>query len=441
MPVKPSTPRDATVSAAATVSPTAVSGTSISRRTALRGIAGVAAMGFHESSHGAEETTGRGAGEVVNVGVIGTGNRARQLMSQLPATARVVAICDCYEQRAAETLEKFAAGWPVYADHRKMFDAENLDAVIVATPDHGRTLPCIEACQAGLDVYAEKPLTVYIAEGRAVVDAARKYDRVFQVGTQQRTMEINDFCCGLVRDGKLGAVKFVQACNYTGPRRYEGLAEEPIPEGDDWDRWCGPTPLRPFNRALQFGWMGWRAYSGGEMTNWGAHGVDQIQWALGKSLTGPSELTPITPGPNGKVTAKYADGLEVRFELDGGPMGGGIFHCDAGKLEINRNRFASNPADLIKGAPDPAVQRKWEEPGWIAGPHLADWIDCIKSRRRPRADVEIGHRSITFCHLVNITRELGRTVRWNPETERFIDDDQANALLTRERREGYELPT
>ena len=151
-----------------------------------------------------------------------------------------------------------------------MLDKEQLDAVIVGTPDHARTLPCMFAVQAGLDVYAEKPLTAYIQEGRVLVDAVRKHNRIFQVGTQQRTMEVNRFCCDLVRDGKLGKIKKVLGVQYPGPNRYEGLPEEEIPEGDNWDLWCGPTELRPYNSALQRNWMRFRAYSGGEMTNWGS---------------------------------------------------------------------------------------------------------------------------------------------------------------------------
>lgn len=379
--------------------------------------------------------------ETVRIGFIGTGNRARQLMDQVPSPGKIVAIADCYKQRMTETLQQKGTEWSTYQDYREMLDKEQLDAVVVATPDHGRTLPCIIACQAGLDVYAEKPLTAYIREGRILVDAARKHNRVFQVGTQQRSMEINDFCCNVVRTGRLGDIKVVQAVNYTGPVQYQSLPEEPIPEGDDWDMWCGPTELRPFNRQLQFGWMRWRAYSGGEMTNWGAHGVDQIQCALGKSLTGPTELVPVTSGANGKVSMKYADGTEVRFELDKGPMGGAIFVGSKAKMEINRNRYATNPKDFLDDAPDPAVQKKWEGPGWTAKPHIANWLECIKTRETPVADVEIGHRSISVCHLVNITRELGRKLQWNPETEQFENDEEANKLLDRPRRKGYELPT
>ena len=383
---------------------------------------------------------GTAANEIIRVGVIGTGNRARQLMGQLPSPGRIVAISDCYRQRMIETLQEKKADWPTYQDYRQMLDKEDLDAVIVATPDHVRTLPCIHACQAGMDVYAEKPLTVYIKEGRQLVNVVREHNRIFQVGTQQRTMELNRFCCDLVRNGGIGDIKVVQGVNYTGPTVYTGLPEVPVPQGNDWSMWCGPTELRPFNPQLQFGWMKWRAYSGGEMTNWGAHGVDQIQSALGKSRTGPREIWPVTPGPNGKVSMRYADGTLVRFELDQGPMGGAIFTGTKAKMEINRNRFATNPADFVKDAPDPAVREKWEGPGWTAAPHLANWLECIKTRSEPNADVEIGHRSISVCHLVNIARELGRKLIWDPELERFENDDEANQSLERPRRKGFELP-
>jgi predicted dehydrogenase len=381
-----------------------------------------------------------GANEEIIVGVIGTGNRARQLMDQLPSPARIVAIADCYEHRMAETLTQKQAKWNTYQDYRRMLDQENLDAVIVGTPDHARTLPCIHAVLAGLDVYAEKPLTAYVREGRVLVDAVRKHNRIFQVGTQQRTMEINKFCCELVHNGGIGKVERVSAVNYPGPALIPDLGEEPVPEGDDWDMWCGPTQLRPFNQLLQFQWMRWRDYSGGQMTNWGAHGVDQIQWALGMSHSGPTELWPEQPRTSGKVSMRYADGTLVNFEREAAPLGGAVFIGSECKMEINRNRFATNPADFVQDAPEAAVQEKWEGPGWIARPHLQNWLDCIRSREMPNADVEIGHRSITVCHLLNITRELGRRLKWDPSTERFVDDDQANRLLDRPRRRGYELP-
>ena len=251
---------------------------------------------------------------------------------------------------------------------------------------------------------------------------------------------MNRFACELVRTGGIGKIKKVQGICYTGPRDYDGLPEQQVPDGDDWDRWQGPTAWRPFNHALQFGWMGWRAYSGGEMTNWGAHGVDQIQWALGMSQTGPVEVWPITAGPNGKVGMRYANGVVVSYELERGPHGGGIFTGAECKIEINRNKFVTNPPDFVKNGPEPADASKWEGAGWIARPHIQDWLDCIKTRKKPNADVEIGHRSISVCHLANIARLLGRRLRWNPDAEQFVGDAEANTYLARPRRKGFELP-
>ena len=382
---------------------------------------------------------GPGANDRVIIGFIGTGGRARQLMDHVPQDGRIVAISDCYRQRFIETLQQKGTDWNTYQDYRIMFEAENLDAVVVATPDHARVLPCIRACRAGLDVYAEKPLTLTIAEGRVLVNAARKHNTVFQVGSQQRTMEMNRFACELVRNGGIGKLHTVLGVNYPGPRQYTGLPEQPVPEGLDWDAWCAQTPLRPYNSQLQFGWMGWRSYSGGQATNWGAHGLDQVQWALGMSQSGPVEIWPVTEGPNGKVSMRYANDVILRLEMDNGPMGGAIFVGDVAKIEINRNKFTTNPSDLVEDPPEPATAEIWEGPGWIARPHVQNWLDCIKTRGRPNADVEIGHRSISVCHLMNIAREIGRKLRWDPETETFPDDDEANCYLDRPKREGYEL--
>jgi predicted dehydrogenase len=381
-----------------------------------------------------------GANDRVIIGFIGCGGRARQLMDHVPEEGRIVAICDCYQQRYVDTLKEKGTDWNTYQYYPQMFERESLDAVVIATPDHARPLPCIHACQAGLDIYAEKPLTLTIAEGRKLVQAARKYERIFQVGSQQRTMEMNRFACELVRNGGIGRIKAVLGVNYSGPRVYTGLPEQPVPEGDDWDVWQSQAEARPFNHSLQFGWMAWRSYSGGQMTNWGAHGCDQIQWALGASQSGPVEIRPTGEGPHGPVRMRYADGIEVRYELDRGPMGGGIFVGEDCKIEINRNKFTTNPSDFVRDPPEPATAEIWEGPGWIARPHIQNWLDCIKSREVPNADVEIGHRSITVCHLANIAREIGRPLRWDPDRETFPGDDEANCYVDRPKRKGYELP-
>jgi predicted dehydrogenase len=388
-----------------------------------------------------------GANDRIRVGAIGVGNRAKLLLEQLPEDAQIVGLCDCNLPRAEEFKAKKGGDWPVVQDYRRLLERKDVDAVIVGTGEFQRVLPCIHACQAGKDIYAEKPLTLYIEEGRALVDAVRRHDRVLQVGSQQRSMAINRLACEFVRTGGLGKLLEVRAVNYPGPadNPAEMPAEQPVPRGLDWDVWLNQAASRPFN-SQWMGWMQWRDFSGGQMTNWGAHGVDQIQWALGMDGTGPVEMWPISSGPHGQVGMRYANGVEVNFILDRGPMGGAVFIGEKGKLEINRNKITSNPkeiaAEVLKKVDVAEEERKWSDQTalWQARSHLQDWLDCLRTRQRPVADVEIGHRSIAVCHLANITRRLGRRLRWDPAKEQFVQDAQADAELTRPRRSGYELP-
>ena len=402
--------------------------------------AGSAAIPYFVPSGALAAPDKPGANDRVTVGYIGAGGRANLLMDQMPGGSQIVAVCDCDLPRAEAAAKKHGGKWKVHQDYRKMLEQQDMDAVIVPVTDHGRVLPCVHACQAGKDIYAEKPLTVYISEGRGLVDAVRKHKRVFQVGSQQRSMEMNRFACEFVRNGGIGKVHTVLGINYSGVGRYTGLPEQPIPQGLDWDMWCGPTDLRPYNSKLHRSWMGWRSYSGGQMTNWGAHGLDQVQWALSASHSGPVEVWPASPGRNSKLSMRYANGVLLRLELEKGPYGGAIFVGDRGKIEINRNKFTTNPPDLAKDPPPREAQAIWEGPGWQAKLHIKNWLDCVKTRELPTADVEIGHRSITVCHLANIARWIGRKLRWDPETETFPGDDEANAYLDRPRRKGYELP-
>lgn len=383
-----------------------------------------------------------GANETIRLGFIATGHRARLLMDQIPRGAEIVAISDCNLEQCEQALREKKASWPVVQDYRKLLERKDIDAVVVPTTDHNRVLCCIHACQAGKDVYAEKPLTLTISEGRVLVKAVRKYGRVFQVGSQQRSMEMNRFACELVRNGGLGKLKEVLGCLYGGPGTCDGLPPEPVPAHMDWDLWCGPTALRPYNARLpnDHGWMGCRDYSGGEMTNWGAHGIDQVQWALGMDESGPVEVVPAGTGPAAKVTFRYSSGVLLKLELSPGPMGGAVFIGEHGKLEVDRNRFTATPAELVKSPPEPQKAEIWEGPGWQAKFHIQNWLDCIRTRAKPVADVEIGHRSITVCHLANIARELGRKLAWDPVRETFPDDAEASKRLDRPRRKGYELP-
>lgn len=390
-----------------------------------------------------------GPNDRITVGAIGVGGRASLLLQQLPEDGQIVALSDCNVPRAEAFKAKAGGDWPVYDDYRRILDRQDIDAVIVATGEFQRVLPCIQACQAGKDIYAEKPLTLYVREGRVLVEAVRRHKRVLQVGSQQRSMTLNRIACELIRTGGLGKVLEVRAMNYScsEPSPSTPLAEQPVPAGLDWNNWLNQAAWRPFN-SQWLGWMRWRDFAGGEMTNWGAHGVDQIQWALGADDTGPVEMWPLSSGANGQVAMRYANGVEVRFVLEQGrgPMGGAVFTCEKGKLEINRNKFTSNPpeiaANLLKKVDEAEEERKWSDDLalWQARWHMQDWLDCMRTRQTPVADVEIGHRAITVCHLANITRWVGRRLRWDPAKEQFVGDDEANSYLDRPRRKGFELP-
>jgi predicted dehydrogenase len=381
----------------------------------------------------------------VIVGVIGTGNRGNLLIDQLPAPGQIAALSDCYLTRAEEARAKRKKDWAVYQDYRKILDRKDIDAVIIATTDHARAIPCIHACQAGKDVYAEKPLTLYIAEGRAIVKAARQYKRVFQVGTQQRSMEMNQISCALVRNGGLGKIKLVRTCNYPSSAEIPDLPDDPVPEKLNWDVWLSQAPMRAYNKQLQFSWMKWRDYSGGEMTNWGAHGLDQVQWALGMDNSGPAELWPMEDGPSGAIAFRYPNGVLVQMDLPGSGdmMGGGRFIGEKGSIDIWRNNFKIDAPGVTLDLPPQEEIDKWHDKRalWQAQYHMGYWLECIPTRKTPNADVEIGHRSVSVGHLANITRRLNRRLRWDPQKEQFLDDQEANALANRPRRHPYELPT
>jgi len=393
-----------------------------------------------------------GANDRIGIGYIGFGRRAPQI--GLSRDAATVAVSDCHLGRAEATAARYGA--LAFQDYRKMLERPEVDAVIVATPDHWHALASIHACQAGKDVYCEKPLSLTIREGRAMVAAARKYDRVFQTGSQQRSDAKCRLGCELIRNGRIGRVVRVLAANYPSPWNC-ALPGEPAPDGLDWDLWCGPTQPRPFHADLypcraKPGWCSFRDYSGGEMTGWGAHGLDQVQWALGTDDTGPVELwtegerfdPPTYAEPESKTRGdaicskpktfmRYASGTILEF--GGGPGGGAVFIGQQGRITIDRGALKAEPAELLDDPlPPDAVRLE------ASDNHVQNWLECIRSRRKPVADVEIGHRSATLCHLGNIARWLSRRAVWDPAREAFPGDDEANALLDRPRRKPYELP-
>ena len=396
-----------------------------------------------------------GANDRIGVGYIGAGRRANQLMN-LPPEGRIVAAADVDLRRAEAVAAK--KNCRAYHDYRKMLESKDIDAVFVPTPDHWHVLPAIHACQAGKDVYLEKPLSLTIREGRLLVNIVRKYGRVLQTGSQRRSMSGHRHGCELVRNGLAGKIHTVVILNYPSPWECQ-LPAQDVPEGLNWDTWCGMTKPVPFHQDIFIqrsnpGWISLRPYSGGEMTGTGAHGFDQIQWALNMDHTGPVEiwceggkLEPVVYSKSEsrsrgntlcsrdrRVRMRYANGVLIRLE-NNGPAAGGEFIGDEGKIRIGNNVVTSNPPELAK---IPSKDLKFRLPA--IDNHIQNWFDCIKSREKPIADVEIGHRSAVLCHLGNIARWVGRKLQWDPEREIFPGDDAANSFLDRPRRKPYELP-
>jgi predicted dehydrogenase len=390
--------------------------------------------------------TGRpGANDRIRLGFIGLGGRARWILTgeALPG-AEVVAAADCFLPRCHETAKAVPGGqkWTLYQHYREMLEKEKLDAVFVETTTHARVLACIHVLQAGCDVYAEKPMSLTVAEGRALVQAVQKSGQVLQVGSQQRSMPINQFASRLVREGAIGRVHTVITFNFLPGMGWTPRMAEPVPAGLDWNEWCGQTELRPYHHDLQFGWSNYLEYdTGGQswgVTGWGTHSLDQVQCALGTDQTGPVEIWPEEEGLTARVSARYANGTVLK--LEGKKRGmedlGAIFLGEHGKIEIKRGSFTADPQDLLKGAPPETKQGRGES---VA--HIENFFACIRSRQKPNADVETGHRATTLCHLVNICRIMGRKLYWDPQGENFVGDDQVNLLLARPRRKGFELPT
>ena len=431
--------------------------TNIPRRTFLRRTAAVAGAGLAMPYIIPSGVLSQQPNEQIGIAGIGVGRRGAQVISGLKnhKESRFVAFADVDLNRAKAHADKY--GGEAYQDYRKLLERDDVDAVVSATVDHWRALTCIHACQAGKDIYAEKPMTLTIREGRLMVEAVRKYGRVFQTGSQQRSMAQNRKGCELIRNGKLGKLEKILASNFPSPWEVD-FPGQPVPQGLDWDMWCGPTEPVPYHQDLFIpranpGWISFRTYSGGEMTGWGAHGFDQVQWALGMDESGPVEVwteggpfdPPTYTEPTGrgpgegacnkpKVFMKYPG--DVVMELGGGPGGGAVFIGEKGKLTIDRGKCVSDPPEIAQEELTDDDIRLYE-----SASHTGNWLECIKSRQKPVCDVEVGHRSGTVCHLGNIARWTGRKLTWDPVKEHFVGDKQANALLDRPRRTGYRLPT
>jgi predicted dehydrogenase len=400
------------------------------------------------------------ASDRIALGAIGIGHM--MYGSHLPHFLRmpevqVVAVCDVDQNRRQAGQQRVNeaygdSGCQAYSDYRDLLARADIDAVVCATPDHWHALVILDACQAGKDIYCEKPLTNNLLEARRVMDAVGETDIIFQTGSQQRASKNFRYACELVRNGRIGRVQRVTVgvggppvpCDLPGEREEAGL---------DWDRWLGPAPLRPYNSTLSPrgmhthfpAWRDYREYGGGGMTDWGAHHFDIAQWGLGMDHSGPVEVVPPEDPPAGRgVRFIYASGTEV---VHGGAGGVTFFGTD-GQIHVDRGRLSSEPGNIIEQPIGDGEIHLYEAPRDSHAGHRQDWINCVRTRQQPNCPIEVGARTVAVCHLGNIAylhdRELaGRSLRWDPQRWEFVGFDQANAWrdYPYPRRDAYALPS
>jgi predicted dehydrogenase len=395
------------------------------------------------------------ANDRVVMGAIGIGSpqsRGRAIFHDAVRQKAVyVAVCDVdanHRERAAKEVGKDCAQ---YEDFRELLDRKDINAVTIAVPDHWHALIAIEAMKKGKDVYGEKPLALTIAEGKAMVKAARAHERVFQTGSQQRSDARFRLACELVRNGRLGKIKTVETHIGSNPQSPSIPAVAP-PQGLNWDFWLGPAPKVDYAELTQgrskytrchyeFRW--WYEYSGGKMTDWGAHHNDIAQWGLGMDHGGPSAIeaegTPPSTAPNSynchpnfKITYTYANGTKLICRSQGN--NGVRFEGENGQwIFVSRGEIKASDEKLLK-EPLPQNALRLE----VSANHMANFMDCLRTRKRPICDVEIGHRSVTVCHIGVIALRTGQKLKWDPVKEAF-DDPDANKWLSRPMRAPWEL--
>lgn len=384
--------------------------------------------------------------DIISLGFIGAGKQAKGLTSSFLNTreARIVAISEVYQAKAQTTIEKIKATYtktptlgvysdiPVYNDFRELLDRKDVDAVVISTPDHWHAAMAVRAAAAGKDIYCEKPLSLTVKEGRAMVQATRKHDRVFQTGSMQRSWNEFRQAAELIRNGYIGEIKHIKVNIGPAPTAYD-LPTEPMPEGLDWSKWLGPNEFVNFNAELAPpitkdvfpNWRKYREFGGGGVTDWGAHMFDIVQWALDMDHSGPVEVIV----PDGKdynnLTFRYANGITMTHEK--WEWNNAIhFFGTEGELKIQRGKLETTPIELST-----MVIKETDKRVYNSTNHYKDFLNAIRTRTKPVCDVEIGHRTASVCNIGNIAYRLNRSLKWNPKKESFANDAEANALLGR----------
>lgn len=394
----------------------------------------------------------------IRMGAIGTGSRGLAVMEGAQKKgARFVAVCDVdagHREQGVARLAKLGQEGKVdtFADYRELLDRDDIEAVTVVTPDHWHALIAIEAMKRGKDVYCEKPLTLTIEEGQAMVKVAAARKPVFQTGSQQRSDARFRLACSLVRNGRIGKIQTVETRIGANPQGGP-FPVAPVPTGLDWDVWMGPTPEVEFvERRCHYEFRWWYEYSGGKVTDWGAHHNDIAQWGLGTDATGPVKVEStctaprhVEPNcyncpPDFNITYTYAPNASkvcdgTRLICTSGGENGVRFNGEGGWIFVSRGKIsASDKALLQEPLPDSAERLSQ------SNDHMGNFLSCVRSRETPICPVEVGFRSVTVCHLGNISLRMGgRTLQWDPQKERFFGDALANAMLSRKMRGSWKL--
>ena len=446
--------------------------------------------GFHTSAAAAEKPS-KSPNERLTFGCLGLGIRFREVGPNAINFGPVGALCDVDMLQAGRGLEYalnhhagkgyLATYIPVVEDYRRVLDNKDIDVVLITTPDHWHTKQLIEALQAGKDVYAEKPLTLTIDEGKLIRKVLASTGRVLQIGTQQRTEMGQRFptAAAVVRDGRIGEVKKI-TCAIGGSMESESLPIAEPPPQLNWDLWQGPTPDvpyrasptvvvdgygpgHPYSRTHNF-FRWWYEYSGGKLTDWGAHHVDIAMWAmqLSDGSIGPYTIDPLEskhPVPfkegyptlddrfNAALTFKnrltFNSGLVLDIvdnaEKSLGFENGIMFEGTKGRFFVNREKLTGKPIEELASNPLPSDALEKLYGHKPPESHMGNFVDCVKTRKTPVSDFESHHRHISACHATNIAMRLGRKLTYDPAKEEFVGDVQANTFLAREYRKGFEI--
>ncbi len=413
------------------------------------------------------------------LGCIGTGDRWKGVGPAAMRFSNCVAVCDVDADHMGEGRdiskaenEKHGTSGEIamHEDYRAILDDPQVEVVTIVTPDHWHSKIAIEAMQAGKDIYCEKPLTLTIMEGKQIIKVLEETERVFQVGTQQRSEMGNRFltAIALIRDGRIGEVKKV-TCDIGGAPQSGSIPVADVPTSLNWEKWLGQAPLVDYrfkdngsrwgNSRCHYEFRWWYEYSGGKMTDWGAHHVDIAQWAIDQNGPdqGPSSIEGVAKHPvpfeNGwpmlddqyntahefDITVMFPNGVEMHI-VSGSPDGNGIlFEGTKGRFHVSRGDLKGKPAEDLASnpLPDGLIQEIYG--GKEPGDHMRNFFDCVKSREKPISDVWTHHRAMTTCHLANIAIRLDRKLEWDPVAQQIINDDEANQWQTREQRQGYEI--